>query len=81
MEMERSLSGNKTMNKLKLGDGFGVDLPKQFCHHLLLGIRRNKSLSEVDLNFNPRSWYFPDDGRLVYASHILCDSVGCVYSV
>ena len=76
MEMERSLSGNKTMNKLTLS-GVGVTLPKQFCRHLLLGIRRNKSLLEVYLNFNPQSWYFPDDGRLVYVSHILCDSVGC----
>ena len=75
MEMERSLSGSKTMNKLTLSKYSGV--PKQFCHHLLLGIRRNKSLSEVYLNFKPQSWYCPDDGRLVYVSHILCDSVGC----
>ena len=77
MEMERSLSGNKTMNKLALSDGHGVTLPKQFCHHLLLGIRGIRTLSEVDLNFTSESWYFPDDGRLVYVSHILCDSVGC----
>ena len=77
MEMERSLSGNKTMNKLMLSDDYGVDLHKQFCRHLLLGIRSNKSLSEVDLDFNPQFWYCPDDGRLVYVSHILCDSVGC----
>ena len=77
MEMERSLSGNKTMNKLTLSEGVGVTLPKQFCRQLLLGIRRNKSLSEVDLDFNPQSWYCPDDGRLVCVSHILCDSVGC----
>ena len=77
LEMERSLSGNKTMNKLTISDGYEVDLPKQFCHHLLLGIRRNKSLSEVDLSFNPQSWCCPDDGRLVYVSHVLCDSVGC----
>ena len=76
MEMERSLSGNKTMNKLTLSGG-GVALPKQFCRHLLLGIRRNKSLLEVYLNFNSQSWYFPDNGWLVYVSHILCDSVGC----
>ena len=75
MEMEKSLLGNKTMNKLTLsGD---VDVTKQFCHHLLLGIRRNKSLSEVNLSFDPWSWYCPDDGRLVYVSHILCDSVRC----
>ena len=77
MEMERSLSGNKTMNKLTLSCSCGVTLPKQFCHHLLLGIRRNKSLSQVNLKFTPQSWYCPDDGRLVYVSHILCDSVGC----
>ena len=81
MEMERSLSGNKTMNKLTLSDSPGVTLPKQFCRHLLLGIRSNKSLSEVELSINPQSWYCPDDGRLVYVSHILCDSVGLVYSV
>ena len=75
-ELERSLSGNKTINKLASGDG-GVTLPKQFCRHLLLGIGRNKSLSNVDLSFTPQSWYCPDDGRLVYVSHILCDSVGC----
>ena len=74
MEIERSLSRNKTMNKLTLSGG---TLPKQFCRCLLLGIRRNKSLSELYLNFDPQSWYFPDDGRLVYVSHILCDSVGC----
>ena len=77
IEMERSLSGNKTVNKLTLWDGGGVTLPKQFCHHLLLGIGRNKSLSEVDLEFSPKPWYCPYDGRLVYVSHILCDSVGC----
>ena len=69
MEMERSLSVNKTMNKLTLS-GRDVTLPKQFCRHLLLGIRRNISLSEVNLNFSPQSWDFPDDGRLVYVSHI-----------
>ena len=74
MEMERSLSENKTMNKLTLIDDEyddDVTLPKQFCCHLLLGIRRNKSLSEVDLCFYPRSWYCPDDGRLVYVSDLL----------
>ena len=77
MEMERSLSGNKTINKLSLSDGVDVTLPKQFCRHLLLGIKRNSSLSDVYLSFNPQSWDCPDDGRLVYVSHILCDSVGC----
>ena len=80
MEMERSLSGNKTMNKLTVIDDDGggdVTLPKQFCCHLLLGIGRNSSLSDVDLYFCPQNWDCPDDGRLVYVSHILCDSVGC----
>ena len=75
MEMERSLSGNKSMNKLTLSEYSGVT--KQFCRRLLHGIRRNNSLSEVDLAFTRQSWYCPDDGRLVYVSHILCDSVGC----
>ena len=77
MKMERSLLGNKTMNKLTLNDDVGVILPKQFCCHLLLGISRDSSLSDVDLSFNPQNWDCPDDGRLVYVSHILCDSVGC----
>ena len=77
MKMERSLSGNKTMNKLTLYDGDAVTLPKHFCRHLLLGISRNSSLSDVHLHFAPQSWDCPDDGRLVYVSHILCDSVGC----
>ena len=77
MKMARSLSGNKTMNKLTLsGCSYGVTVPKQFCHHLLLGIRRNKSLSEVDLSFHPQCCSCPDDGRLVYVSHVLCDSFG-----
>ena len=76
MEMERSLSGNKSMNKLTLSDN-DVTLPKQFCRHLLLGIRRNSSLSDVYLSFWPQNWDYPDNGKLVYVSHILCDSVGC----
>ena len=72
MEMERSLSRSKTMNKLTLsGDGAIVSLPKQFCRHLLLGIRRNSSLSVVDLNFSMYNWDCPDDGRLVYVSYKL----------
>ena len=74
MKMERSLSGNKTINKLTL---IGVTLPKQFCRHLLLAISKNYSLTDVDLFFSPEFWDCPDDGRLVYVSHILCDSVGC----
>ena len=78
MKMERSLSGNKTMNRLTLREDGDEDvLPKQFCRHLLLGIRRNSSLSDVYLSFSPQNWDCPDDGRLLYISHILCDSVGC----
>ena len=62
MEMERSLSGNKIMSKLTLN---GSSLPKQFCRHLLLGIRRNSSLSDVDLSFHPQSWDCPINSRLV----------------
>ena len=82
MEMERSLSGNKSMNKLTLSDSHRATLPKRFCRRLLLGIGRNFSLSDVYLSLNQHSWDCPDDGRLVFVSHILCDSVGCiVYSV
>ena len=77
MEMERSLSRNKTMNKLTLSDGGGVTLPEQFCHHLVLGVRRSKYLTHMELLINPQSWDCPDVGRLVYVSHILYDSVGC----
>ena len=78
--MERSLSGNKTMNKLRLHDenwDDDVTQPKRFCRHFLLGISRNSSLSDVYLNLYPQNLDCPDDGRLVYVSHILCDSVGC----
>ena len=78
MEIERSLSGNKTMNKLTLRS-IDVTIPKQFCRHLLFGIKQNSSLSDVYLSFFPQSWDCPDDGRLVYVSHILCDSVGCSF--
>ena len=73
MKMERSLSGNKTMNKLTLLENNQVTLPKHFCHHLLLGIRRNSSLSDVDLLFAQQNWDCPDDGRLhgVCQSHIV----------
>ena len=72
IKMERSLSGNKTMNKLTLRDN-DVSLPKHFCCHLLRGIRRNSFLSDVYLSFNAESWACPDDGRLVklFQSHIV----------
>ena len=79
MKMERSLLGSKTMNKLTLGDRGGVT--KQFCHHLLLGIRRNKSLSEVDLDFTPQSWYFPDDGKLIMSVTYCVIQLDVVHSV
>ena len=52
-------------------------LPKEFCRHLMIGIGLNTSLSEVHLKFYPYNWDCPIDGRLVYVSHMLCDSVGC----
>ena len=76
MEMERSLSGNNSMNKLTL-DSSSVTLPEQFCHYLLLGIRRNSSLSDIDLSFKLQSWDCPDNGKLVYVSHVLCDYIVC----
>ena len=74
--MEKALEENKTLEKLAI---YAVDviLPKEFCRHILLGSRQNTSLSEMDLAFEPDSWDCPDDGRLVYIRHMLCDSVGC----
>ena len=80
-EMEKALEGNKTLETLTLIDGNDVTLPKEFCRHVLFGIGLNASLSEVDLNFEAINWDCPIDGRLVYVSHMLCESVGVVYSV
>ena len=79
MGMEKALEGNKTLQKLKLIDGNddSGSLPKEFCCHLMIGVRLNTSLSEVYLRFLPHSWDCPIDGRLVYVHHMLCDSVGC----
>ena len=76
-EMEKALGENKTLETLRLSGGNYVTLPKEFCHHILFGIGLNTSLSEVHLDFKPINWVHPIDGRLVYVSHILCDSVGC----
>ena len=77
-EMEKALGENKTLEMLTLSDDVGgMTLPKEFCRHLVCGIQLNTSLSEVDLTFVPNNWDCPGDGRLVYVSHILCDSVGC----
>ena len=78
-EMAKALEGNKTLQKLNLDDGDGNLVPpiNEFCWYLMIGIRLNTSLTEVDLAFDPISWDCPNDGRLVYVSHMLCDSVGC----
>ena len=77
-EMEKALGENKTLGTLTLiHGGNDVTLPKEFCRHLMIGIGRSKSLSEVYLNFEPINWDCPIDGRLVYVGHMLCDSVGC----
>ena len=77
-EMEKALGENKTLEMLTLGDDKrGMTLPKEFCRHLVCGIQLNTSLSEVDFKFAPISWDCLIDGRLVYVSHMLCDSVGC----
>ena len=77
MEMDKALGENKTLEKLTLSDVNHETLPKEFCGHVLFGIERNASLSEVELTFKPITWDCPNDGRLVYVSHMLCDSVGC----
>ena len=73
-EMEKALAENKTLEMLTLSHG---TLPKEFCRHLMIGIGLNTSLSEVDLSFKPINWVCLNDGRLVYVSRMLCDSVGC----
>ena len=85
-EMEMALKKSKTLEKLTItGEDEFFDLPKEFICHILLGTRQNTSLSDLHLNFAPFApftWDCPNDGRLAYVSHILCDSVGCiVYSV
>ena len=76
-EMEKALGENKTLETLRLSDGNDVTLPKEFCHHILFGIGLNTSLSEVHLDFKPINWVCLNNGRLVYVSRMLCDSVGC----
>ena len=75
--MEKALEQNKTLEKLTLRDDDDATLPREFCRHVLLGSRQNTSLSNLDLAFEPQNWDFPNDGRLVYVRHMLCDSVGC----
>ena len=75
-EMEKALGKNKILETLVLIHDV-VILPKEFCRHLMIGIGQSISLSEVYLSFFPDNWDCPRDGRLVYVSHMLCDSVGC----
>ena len=77
-QMEKALKKSKTLEKLTIRKEVNqFDLPKEFCCHILLGTRQNTSLSDLHLNFAPCTWDCPNDGRLAYVSHILCDSVGC----
>ena len=55
-EMEKALGENKTLETLRVSEEGDLTLPKEFCRHVLLGIGLNKSLSEVDLNFETRNW-------------------------
>ena len=73
--MEKALEQNKTLENLTLFGG-GI-LHKEFCRHVLLVSRQNTSLIKLDLNFKSSNWDCPDDGRLVYVRHMLCDLVGC----
>ena len=77
-EMEKALKGNKTLQKLTLSSGNDVTLPKEFCRHLMIGIAWAKYIFvRSGPSFFPDNWDCPRDGRLVYVSHMLCDSVGC----
>ena len=75
--MEKALEGNETLEMLTVSDGNDVTQSKEFCRHFMIGVGLNASLSEMCLSFDPRNWPCPNDGRLVYVSHMLCDSVGC----
>ena len=61
-EMEKALARNKTLETLTLIDGGVASLSKEFFHCVLLGTRRNTSLSDVHLDFIPSTWDCPDDG-------------------
>ena len=74
--MEKALEENKTLETL-IFNAVGATLPREFCHHILLGSRQNTSLSKLYLNFYPQNWDCPNDGRLVYTHPMLYDSVGC----
>ena len=76
-EMEKTLCDKKTLETLRLNVRNDVTLPKEFCRSVLFGIGLNTSLSEVYLSFAPINWVCLNDGRWVYVSHMLCDSVGC----
>ena len=73
-KMEKALGENKTLETLTLRDTART-LSKEFCRHILFGIGLNKSLSILDLSFGSINWVCFNDGRLVYVSHMLCDSV------
>ena len=75
--MEKALEEKKTLEKLTLTEVDSATLPREFCRHVLLGSRQSRSLSKLNLNFQPLSWDCPNDGRLVCVRHMLCDSVGC----
>ena len=83
-EMEKAFGESKTLEMLTVCDfeddvydDDDVTLHKEFCRHLMIGIGRNTSLSDLHLDFLPHNWPCPNDGRLVYVSHMLCYSVGC----
>ena len=64
-EMVKAFGENKTLQKLGLTDFGRVSLPKGFCRSVMIGIRRNTSLSETSLCFVPISWDCPINSRLV----------------
>ena len=81
-QMEKALKQSKMLEKLSitsfiLCEDVNFPIPKDFCYHILLGARQNTSLSDLSLCFASWTWDCPNDGRLAYVSHILCDSVGC----
>ena len=73
-EMEKAPEGNKALEKLTLTAD--PTLPKEFHCQFIFGNGQSMSLSEMR-HFHPESYHCPNDGRLVYVSHMLRDSFGC----
>ena len=80
-EMEKTLAENKTLDTVKLTHDDDLPLPQDFCRHVLIGIRRNTSLSEVYLDFLPYNWDCPVDIGWCMSVTCCVTQLDVVYSV